>query len=171
MGSLNSIVNVQITRQTSVPSRAGFGTGAFLANDTTLSDPTKSYASLTEMSDDPALAGSKALTAGGSYFGQQVSPTKLTVIRQDIANVSEIGSLIFSEDLIFSDLTTVTVDGVELAGVGWDTDLVTTLTAIAVEIAGVAEVASAVSNGVDGIDITFNDFVSHTVTAEITTTP
>jgi len=123
------------------------------------------------MSEDPELAGSVALIAGASYFGQQVSPPKLTVLRQLIANVNEQGSLVFSEDLVLNDLTTVTVDGNELTGVAFITDMATTLTAIAVEIATDVGVQSAASNGVDGIDITFSGFVSHTVTAEITLIP
>ena len=166
--SIQNIVNVQITRQTSVPSRAGFGTGAFLANDTTLSNPTKSYASSTEMADDAELAGSVALLAGQAYFGQQVSPPKLTVIRQIAANVSEVGSLIFDADLITDNSILVTVDGTPLAPVVFATSNAATLTAIASAIDGVSEVASAVSNAIDGIDITFNDFVDHTVIAVVT---
>ena len=41
MGSLRNIINVQITRETSAPSRQGFGTGAFLSDDATFPSRTK----------------------------------------------------------------------------------------------------------------------------------
>jgi len=59
--SIQNIVNVQISRQTSVPTRAGFGTGAFLASDTTLTNYTKAYASYADMTGDTELTGSVPL--------------------------------------------------------------------------------------------------------------
>lgn len=166
--SIQNIVNVQISRQTSVPSRAGFGTGAFLANDTTLSNPAKSYASTAEMTADAELTGSVALLAGAAYFGQQISPPKLTIIRQSTADVAQISTLVFSADLVADNSTLATIDGVDETAVVFITDMATTLTAIAVEIAGNAAVATAVSDGTDTITVTFTDFVAHVITAAVT---
>ena len=81
MGSLNQIVNVSISRQTSVPSRAGFGTGAFASAEATFPEATKVYTSYAEMETDVALCGADSLAFGAAYFGQEVAPTKLTVIK------------------------------------------------------------------------------------------
>jgi hypothetical protein len=169
MGSLQNIVNVQISRQTSVPSRAGFGTGAFLANDTALSKPARSYASVAEMTDDAQLAGSLALAAGAAYFGQQISPPKLTILRQQLVNVNEEGALIFDADLVTDNSVVVTVDGVPLAAIPFNNDNPDTLDDIATAIQALTQVTTAVQNGgVDGVDIVFGDFVDHTVSAVVT---
>jgi hypothetical protein len=128
--SIQNIVNVQISRQTSVPSRAGFGTGAFLANDTTLSVAAKAYGSVSEMTDDAELTGSEALNAGAAYFGQQVSPPVFTVIKE-VVGVAQQATFTFSADLITDNSITMTVDGVAGTPVAFTTDHDTTMAAIA----------------------------------------
>jgi hypothetical protein len=167
MGSLNNIVNVQISRQTQVPTRAGFGTGAFLSADTTITTPSKQYSSLTEMTED-AAAGADSLVAGAAYFGQQFAPIRLTVIKHDDVGVNEIGALEFSGDLITDNVTTVTLDGVALAPVPFNTSMTLTLDDIATVIQAAGQVTTAVGDSVDGVDITFADFLDHTVTAVVT---
>lgn len=167
MGSLQNIINVQITRQTTVPTRIGFGTGAFLSSDATFLPRSKSYSSLQEVTDD-ALAGSQALAAAGAYFGQQIAPTKLTVIKQSLSDVNQVTELVFDADLITGNSTLPAVDGVDLSAVVFNTDNATTLDDIATEIQSDAAVTTAVSDGVDTITITFADLASHTVSAVVT---
>ena len=154
MGSLASIVNVQISRQTSVPTRAGFGTGAFLADDTTLTNLTKTYTSLADMTGDSELTASEALVAGAAYFGQQLAAPKFTVLRE-VSTVAQVSTLTFSGDLLAAHATVVTLDGGDLSSVPFDTDNADTLAAIAVVIAAETQITSAVVNGAeDGIIVT-----------------
>ena len=168
MGSLNNIVNVSITRQTSVPSRAGFGTGAFVSEDATFTTATKSYASYTEMSED-ATVGADSLAFGAVYFGQQVAPTKLTVIKEG-TGASQVGELVFDAALVDSNEIEIKIDGAEIAGspVTYATPNADTLTAIAAAIQAEAGVTTAVSDGTDTITITFADEFAHTVEATVT---
>ena len=76
--SISQVVDVQITRQTQVPTRAGFGTAAYLSDATTLTE-VKSYVDLDEVKADPA-AGADTVAFAEAYFGQDFRPTKLTVI-------------------------------------------------------------------------------------------
>jgi VCBS repeat-containing protein len=166
MGALNNIVSVAITRQTSVPSRAGFGTGAFVSAYASFTTATKSYASYTEMSDDVALVGADSLAFGAAYFGQQVSPTKLTVIK-DIGD-SEVGDLVFDASLIADNSIVATLDSVALTAVPFTSDNATTLTALAAAIQAKAQVLTAVSDGTDTITVTFADKSAHTLTVAVT---
>ena len=146
MGSLSSIVNVQISRQTSVPTRAGFGTGAFLADDTTLTNLTKAYASLAEMTADTELTASEALDAGAAYFGQQLSPPKFTVIKE-VSAVSQVSVLTVSTELITGNSTIVTLDGTPLTAEVFATSHAATMTAIAALIQLESEVTTAIAAG------------------------
>lgn len=168
MGSLNNIVNVSITRETSVPSRAGFGTGSFVSATASFANPTKSYASYTEMAED-ATVGADSLVFGAAYFGQQVSPIKLTVIKLGTP-AAQVSTLVFDAELIADNSTAITIDGAEIAGspVVYATSNADTLTAIAAAIQAEAEVTTAVSDGTDTITITFADNYEHTAAAVVT---
>jgi hypothetical protein len=166
MSSLQNIINVSISRQTQVPTRAGFGTGAFISNNATFQGQTKVYASITEVTAD-AQAGADTASAAAVYFGQKVAPTKLTVIKHPTANQAQISTLVFSADLITANTTVVTIDGTPLSGVPFNTDNATTLTDIATAIQGDAAVTTAVSDGTNTITVTFADFVDHTISAVV----
>ena len=168
MGSLQNIVNVSITRQTSVPTRAGFGTGAFVSNEATFATATKSYSSYAAMVTDTALLGSVTLLAGAAYFGQQVSPTKLTVIKQKQVATPQVHDITISTDLIADNSTLVTVDGTALTPTVYASSHVSTLAAIATEIQGSASVTTAVSDGVDTITVTYADNYEHTLAVATT---
>lgn len=144
--SINSIVNVQISRETSVPTRAGFGTGAFLADDTTLSNLTKEYASLADMSGDSELTGSEALLAGAAYFGQQLSAPKFTVLKE-VSAVAQVSVLTVSTELITGNSTIVTLDGTPLTAEVFATSHAATMTAIAALIQGEASITTAIAAG------------------------
>jgi len=131
--SISSIVNVQISRLTTTPSRAGFGTGAFVSALTTIPTAAKAYANLAEMTDDAAV-GADSLAAGAAYFGQQVAPTRFTVIKEVIAQ-AQVTRLTFSRDLVAANSTVITIDGVPGTPVVFVTDHDTTMTAIAASVA------------------------------------
>ena len=169
MGSLNNIVNINITRQTTVPTRAGFGTGAFISNDAVFVGQTKVYSNITAVTED-TQSGSDTQSAAAIYFGQAVAPTKLTVIKHDASGKNMVATLTFSEDLVASNSIAVTLDTSAIAGspVAFNTSNAQTLTDIATAIQAESEVTTAVSDGTDKITITFADFVDHTVAAVVT---
>ncbi len=168
MGSLNNIVNVSITRQTSVPSRAGFGTGAFVSSNTTISTATKAYASYTEMSEDSTV-GTDSLAYGAAYFGQQVSPTKLTVIKEGTGEV-QVGTLVLDIDFAALNSAAITIDGSAVAGspVVWSDTHANMMTAVAAAIQAEAAVTTAVSDGDKTITITWADKYAHTAAVVVT---
>lgn len=169
MGSLNNIVNINITRQTTVPTRAGFGTGAFISADALFQGQTEVYANLTAVTAD-SRAGADTLAAATTYFGQTVAPTKLTVIKHSANNTAMIAVLTFSADLVTSNSTAVTIDASAIAGspVAFNTNNSDTLDDIATALQAESEVTTAVADGVDSITITYADFVDHVVAAVVT---
>jgi len=170
MGSIKNIVNVQITRDTTVPSRAGFGTGAFVSATASFSAATKSYATYEEMTDDTLLVGADSLLYGAAYFGQALAPTKLTVIKEGTGNV-QVSTLTFSAALIEDNSTAIAIDGASIglaSPVDYATSNADTLTAIAAAIQAETEVTTAVSNGTDAITITWADQYTHTATLTVT---
>lgn len=110
--SISNIVNVQISRLTTTPSRAGFGTGAFVSANATLEDAT-SYGSLQELTDASSDVGADSIAAGTSYFGQQLAPTRFTIIPEKSA-VKQITTLSFSEDLVTGNSISVNLNGSDL---------------------------------------------------------
>lgn len=169
MGSLASIVNVQISRQTSVPTRAGFGTGSFLANDTGLANATKAYTSLADMTGDSELTASVALDAGAAYFGQQLAAPKFTILRQGTVDQEQTSTLVFDNDLITDNVITVTIDGIEIAASPFTflTSNSVTLAAIATGLQGEALIFNSGSNGTDTLTEDFVGFESHTINAVV----
>lgn len=85
--AIDQIVDVSISRSTSVPTQAGFGTAAFLSSDATISDPAEYY-SLTEVTDATADVGADSVSFATAYFGQEVAPTKLVIIPDGGANIT-----------------------------------------------------------------------------------
>jgi hypothetical protein len=158
MSALSSIVNVQISRQTSVPTRAGFGTGAFLSAQASFPDPSKIYNSLTELLE-AGDAGADSEAAAAAYFGQQLAPTKLTVIKE-ITGQAQVTRLTFSTDLITGNSTVITLDGVAGTPVVFTTDHDTTMAAIAASVAtdfpGQATAAVTGGAGSRVIEVTYD---------------
>ncbi|TDI74602.1 MAG: DUF3383 family protein [Betaproteobacteria bacterium] len=161
MGSVGSIVNVNVSRQTKTPSRAGFGTGAFLANDTTLTNLTKVYTSLAQMQEDTELTGSDALGAGASYFGQNFSAPKFTVIKE-VSGVAQQSKITWDSDFVADNSIIVTLDGTPLTAVPFDTDQATTLAAVVAVIDAVSGFTVSASAGTsitvdnDTVDVAFS---------------
>jgi len=171
MSSLSSIINVQISRQTSVPTRAGFGTGAFISAQASFTNPSKEYSDLSDLLES-GDAGADSEAAAARYFGQQVSPTKLTVIKE-ISSVAQISTLTFSEELVTLNSTLVTLDGVAGTPVVYGASHADTMDAIAAQIlTDFTQITTAVAAGnvititADVVDVSFT--VSALVTAGAT---
>lgn len=164
--SIQNIVNVQISRQTSTPSRAGFGTGAFITQDSVFNGRTKIYASAAEVNSDD-LAGADLKAAAAAYFGQSLAPTKLTAIKRK-ADVNQISVMVFDADFVADNSITSAVDGADLTPVVFTTDQATTLAAVAAELAGDASITSATVTGTREITVTFADTTAHTLSVGVT---
>jgi len=166
MGSISTIVNVQISRQTSVPTRTGFGTGAFVSADATFAERVKTYSSFAEVSDD-TTAGADSTAASLSYFGQQLSPTKISIIRQ-AQNVNQVDQAVFDAPFVTGNSISVNVDAGTPVVVPFNTDNDTTLADVAAAIQSFTEVTTAVDTPTDTIDVTYSDFLSHALTLDVT---
>ena len=168
MGSIKSIVDVQITRDTTVPSRAGFGTGAFVSSTASFSTATKSYASVTEVEED-ATAGADTLVFAGFYFGQSLAPTKLTVIKEGTGS-AQISTLVFDAALITDNVINVYLDGAALADVTetYAVSNADTLTAIAAALQLLPAITTAVSDGTDTLTIIWADNFGHRANVFVT---
>lgn len=164
--SIQNIVNVQISRQTSTPSRAGFGTGAFITQSSVFNGRTKIYASAAEVNSDD-LAGADLKAAAAAYFGQSLAPTKLTAIKRKSAK-QQFSTLTFDADFVASNSIVATIDGVDLLPVVFTTDQNTTLLALRDEIETSLSVTAATVTASRQLTIEFNDNVLHTVTAVVT---
>lgn len=86
--AIDQIVEVTISRQTQVPTAAGFGIAAFISADATLTE-IKGYANLDEITADAAAAGADSVAFATSYFGQSISPEKIYVIPDGDATLTE----------------------------------------------------------------------------------
>ena len=166
MGSLSNIVNVQITRQTSTPTRVGFGTGAFLSNDATFQNRTKIYGSYQEVSDD-SDAGADTLAAATAYFGQQLAPTKLTAIKM-AKDVNQEDLIVFDSAFVTGNSISTVIDGGTPIVTAFDTDNDTTLANLAADIAGDAAVTSATEAVPSTIAVVYADFLAHTIVIDVT---
>lgn len=162
--SLESIVNVQISRETATVSQAGFGAGNFLSNTAVFSDRIKVYSNLKAVSDD-TLSGADTLTYAQKYFGQSVRPTQLFVTKKGRL-LPQISTLVFNVDLITGNTVNGSINGVALAPIPFDTDHATTMADIATALAANADIDTAVVSGrtitittLDGTNVTLSGFV------------
>lgn len=162
--SLESIVNVQISRETAAVSQAGFGAGNFLSNTAVFSDRIKVYSSLKAVTDD-TLAGSDTLTFAQKYFGQSLRPTQLYVTKKGRL-LAQVSTLVFSEDFVTGNTLNGSINGVAIAAVPFDTDHATTIADVATELAAHADIATAVASGrtitittTAGLNVTLSGFV------------
>jgi hypothetical protein len=84
MSGLSDIVNIAITRETKVPSQAGFGWVNFVSSTTDFgSERIRSYASATETDADADLS-TEAKEFATLYFSQNPRPTRLYVTAVDL---------------------------------------------------------------------------------------
>jgi hypothetical protein len=77
MASIETIVNVQITKGTRQVSQAGFGVGLILAVHTDWADRVRVYGSYADVADD--MTNAAVLAAAQAYFSQDLQPTQLVI--------------------------------------------------------------------------------------------
>jgi len=81
--SIDEIVNVQISRETTAVQRAGFGTALFVDLHKVFEERYRVYTSLNQVVADGFPETSPSYLAARAYFGQELSPTQLLLGRQD----------------------------------------------------------------------------------------
>lgn len=144
MSSLDSIINVTISRDTQVPTQQGFGLGNFLSNTAVFQERILEYGSLAEVEADP-LAGADTVIYAEKYFGQKKRPTGLFVTKKG-RDLGTIQTLTFSGVLVTGNTAHASVNGVAVSE-PFTTDSPTTIAAFAALIAAQPHVTSAVVTG------------------------
>lgn len=86
--AMKQIVDVVISRQTAVPTAKGFGIGAYLSDNSTLTKPAEYY-SLAEVTAAAADVGADSVAFATAYFGQDISPEKLVIIPDTASSLPE----------------------------------------------------------------------------------
>lgn len=90
MSDIEQIIDVQISRQTTAVTQAGFGVMMFLGLHKRFNERAVEYATLAEMTTAGFEATDKEFIAASAYFGQPISPTKIIIGRQATADVQVI---------------------------------------------------------------------------------
>lgn len=147
--SLDSIVKVAISKETSVPTRAGFGEGAFVSEGAKFNGFIKAYADIDEVNADvtAGFLDAEALTAAQRYFGQDNAPPKFYVIKKG-ATRDHVQVLTFGSDFVAGNNFAAVVDGGTALDVDFTTDSDTTLAAVATAFQGEASIVTAVADTV-----------------------
>ena len=145
--SLNSIVKVTISKQTTTPTRAGFGFGAFVSEGAVFTELIKIYADISEVNTDvtAGLLDTTAQVAAQRYFGQANSPTRLYVIKKGADRV-HVQSLEFSGEFVTGNVINLTINAGTPIAEPFLTDSDITLTNLAATIQADADVATAVAD-------------------------
>lgn len=155
MTQLSEIINVQISRDTRVVSRQGFGIGLFMAASAAAfgSEVARSYSSLKAVAEDFAT-NTGAYKFAQKYFGGRLKPTSL-VIGKRTAKIAQVVTI--TPTAVNSTSYTVTVDGVDYV-------FVSDASATASEIvAGLLAAINADSNAV----VTASGTVTLIITADV----
>jgi len=116
--AINQIVDVTISRQTQVPTAAGFGIAAFISADATLTEIT-GYSNLEEVTAAAADAGDDSLAFCTAYFGQAISPEKVYIIPDGDGTLSaalDDAVEIFNDWYVLTCASRVAADILELSG-------------------------------------------------------
>lgn len=137
--SLQDIVNVQITRQTTAVSRVGFGTVLVLTHEANFSERIRFYSSIDSVDDD--LVGgtnAEAYAAASKLFGQSPRPTQIAIGNvQGTKTITDDGGTYTAGDV------KTTVNGTDVV-TSFTSDKDTTLTAHAAAIQALVDVSTAV---------------------------
>lgn len=94
--SLSTIVNVQITRNTSASRRAEFGVPLFITATVPagFTNRARTYNTLTDLTDDGFTTSDPAYKAAQSYFQQNPSVTELVIGRKDVGDTDYADALL-----------------------------------------------------------------------------
>lgn len=152
--NLDTIIKVNITRQTKNVTRAGFGTGLFLAASVIFAEPTRTYDSYESLESDSALFPASVLSFGAKYFGQDLSSTAL-VIGKRTTKIAQVETLTVTAATDGS--YSVTVDGTEFEFVASSNT----------EAQIAAGLASAINAGSVPVTAVYVSGASFTVTADV----
>lgn len=152
---LERIIDLQISRETSAVSQAGFGAANFLSFTALFQERIKQYSSYSAIAEDD-LAGSDTLLFASKYFGQENRPQTLYVTRK-AKDAPRIITLDFVADLVTGNTIDLKINTVPIAQVTFATSHSVTMTALAAAIAALASVASATVTSGRQITITGQD--------------
>jgi hypothetical protein len=142
MGQLDSIVSVQITRETTVPTQAGFGTCLLLGTSNVIPVNTiRSYASVAEVADD-FTSSDPEYGFALAFFGQALKPTTLKMAQA----VPVAGAFVLKQDTAVTISVTINGATVTAASLG----------ALATAIEALPSVASASVVASDYLLVTMN---------------
>ena len=174
MSDLDNVIKVTISRETQTVSRAGFGVPAIISEfSTAKTSPVfvrhRFYASLTEMTADGWVTFDREYKAAQIIFNQSPKVPRIMIGRQDsgdadlTASLTEIqaaeqdwyafmiiatktAKLLFDADFITGNLIDITINGVAVTQVPFNTDQATTMGDIETQIeADIANSAVTVS--------------------------
>ena len=143
--SLDQIVNVQISRQTTPVSRASFGLGMFLGAHKRFTNRIQQYTSVQSMLDAGFSSTDSEVIAAQKYFGQELTPTSLFIGRRAA-----------------DDAVTLTFEAAAAAGVVYSLTIngeVATYTSAGAETAAVVAAAFETANAAafTAAGVTFDD--------------
>lgn len=90
MADIEQIIDVQISRQTTAVTQAGFGIGMFLGLHKRFNERAVSYANTAAMTTAGFEATDKEFIAASVYFGQNPAPVSIVIGRQTTSDVQVI---------------------------------------------------------------------------------
>jgi len=143
--SIEEVIQVNISRETSAVSQAGFGTGMFLDAHKRFTNRVLEISSASELLDAGFLSTDNAYKAALSYFGQELKPTKLAIGRRDS---DDIATLTFDAPTV-GKVYSITVNDEVLSFTATASETTAAEVAAAFELANTAGFTSAA--------ITFDD--------------
>lgn len=110
MASIDTIVDVQIEKDTATVSRTGFGIPGLLVAHTTFPEAARVYGSLSEMTDDGFTVTDRAYLMAQAIFAQSPKPSQIVVGKR--TNLpTRIVTLTPKTPLLASTAYTVTING------------------------------------------------------------
>lgn len=147
MSSLDKVVIVNITRATKVPTRQGFGKGAFVSEGAVFPELVRAYSSTDAVNEDFALGlvDQRVVDAANKHFSQAEKTTEFFVIKKG-ADRAHVQLITFVGDFVTGNIINMNVNAAPVGPVNFITDTDTTLAALATAIQGEAGVATAVAN-------------------------
>lgn len=145
--SIEEIVNVIITRQTTAISRAGFGTILILDPHVNWVERTRTYSAASQLLDDGFDSTDPAYIAALAAFSQTPSPINLKVGRRQVDSVGvTIDTVVDSTDYV------ITINGTDFT---FNSGVAATNITIATGLVGVINGGAEPVTAVDGLDGTF----------------
>lgn len=153
--SLTTIVQVVISRQTSAPSRAGFGVPMLLSNEASavagFTERARIYTDVAGLTTDGFATGSAAVAAATRIFSQNPRPTQLVVGRR--ANLTSMSIVLTVSQVVDNTLYRVTINGTDF---DFTSGVATTDLLIATGLVSAINLGSEPVTALDNVDGTFD---------------